>query len=129
MQQRPFLKIDIFLIGAFICINFLIQQNAMNWTVYNLYSLGLSMYFMVKALRFLASKQNSLFVLSNWLLSACIGMAMVDSYIDFNEALKLCSLILAFGNAFFIYKFSRIDQGRAFGLHLLVMAIISMWVI
>jgi len=114
-KQVPFHKTDLILTGIFICIHFLLQQNAMIWTVYNLYNLGLSVYFIVKVIRQLTQNFNGLFIASNWFLSVCIGMAIVHSYVDYNQGLKLITLFLGLINAFFIYKYSRMDQGKALG--------------
>lgn len=124
-QKQYIVKADLILISIFICLHFLIQQNAISWTVYNLYSLGLSMYFLIKAVKLLTQKDKLLFVVSSWLISACIGMAIIHSYIELNQGLKICFMILALGNFFLLYKFSRMDQGRAFGIHILVMLIIA----
>jgi hypothetical protein len=124
-QKQYIVKADLILISIFICLHFLIQQNAISWTLYNLPSLGLIMYFLFKAIKLLTKQDNLLFILSSWLISACIGMAMVHIYIEPNQGLKICFMILALGNFFLLYKFLRMDQGRAFGIHILVMLIIA----
>jgi len=113
----------IFLLVMFICIHLLFEKGAVNRTFYNIFSLSVLFYFfpfnIIKEIKELTIR----IFFSHFLMSLCISIAIISTYILLNNFLKLVSIIMLLINYYFIYSYNE-NQNNLKYVHFLAIVIL-----